>query len=360
MQKGQFLVRGVLSTRYIRFVFGGVLLINFGLTIMSFTNDGAVEPKNKANNESAKEFKSLLPTANTVATDQPVIHLNPKVISFAEKFIRRESHEFTKMKVWGKPYFTLYDKVFAQQDLPKELKYLSVIESHLRKGLTSPAGAVGPWQLMKAEAKRNGLKLTKGVDERRDFLKSTQAASKLLKRLHSTFGDWLLVIAAYNAGEGRVKQAIRKAGSNDFWDLQSYLPAETRNHVKKFIATHYFFEGNGGVTTMTAEETADYNAAFVAAIKQRALSGDEINSTDVINVSGRYRSAVISKNLSIEPIYFNRLNPGLDHSLAEGKVYELRLPKDKLESFRNKRQEILQESVQLLLNAPGISVTAKS
>ena len=104
---------------------------------------------------------------------------------------------------------------------------------------------------MPATARALGLKVSKRSDERVDYQKSTHAAARHLKDLYNEFGDWLLVIAAYNGGSGNVYSAIRKSGSRNFWNLQYYLPAESRTHVKKFIGTHYIFEGQGGVTTLT-------------------------------------------------------------------------------------------------------------
>ncbi len=89
----------------------------------------------------------------------------------------------------------------------------------------------------------DGPESQQGKDERTDYYKSTHAAAKYLRDLYTEFGDWLLVIAAYNGGPGNVYSAIRKSGSRNFWDLQYYLPAESRTHVKKFIGTHYVFEG---------------------------------------------------------------------------------------------------------------------
>ncbi len=103
---------------------------------------------------------------------------------------------------------------------------------------------------MPATARILGLKVNRSHDERTDYFKSTHAAAKYLKDLYTEFGDWLLVIAAYNGGPGNVYSAIRKSGSRNFWNLQYYLPAESRTHVKKFIGTHYIFEGQGRVTTL--------------------------------------------------------------------------------------------------------------
>jgi len=84
------------------------------------------------------------------------------------------------------------------------------------------------------------------------------AAAKYLRDLYGEFGDWLLVLAAYNSGPAPVYRAIRKSGSRNFWCLEKYLPAESRDHVRKFIASHYYFEGNGGVTTLTRTEWTAY------------------------------------------------------------------------------------------------------
>ena len=100
--------------------------------------------------------------------------------------------------------------------------------------------------------------------------KSTHAASRYLTSLFSIYGDWLLVIAAYNGGPGKVNTAIKKSGSRDFWTLQKYLPAESKNHVKKFIATHYMMEGEGGITTVTKAEA---NFLLIVPIHYSGRSG---------------------------------------------------------------------------------------
>jgi membrane-bound lytic murein transglycosylase D len=152
----------------------------------------------------------------------------------------------------------MIDSVFRKYDLPVELKYLAVIESELNPKATSRVGAVGPWQFMPGTAKVLGLKISRKYDERTNFKKSTKAAAIYLRDLYSTYGDWLLVLAAYNCGPAPVNSAIRKSGSRNFWKLQYFLPAESRKHVKKFIATHYYFEGTGSVVTHTKTEYAKY------------------------------------------------------------------------------------------------------
>ncbi len=230
------------------------------------------------------------------------------------------------------------------------MKYLAVIESSLQPGQVSTAGAVGPWQIMPDEARTYGLRVGKN-DERKDFAKSTNAAAKMLSKLYDHLGDWLLVIAAYNAGEGRVRQAIRKAGSSNFWAIQNFLPAETRNHVKKFIATHYYFEGCGGVTTMTAAELKDYMPLGIPKIQI-----DDLENTAVVEVQGRYNSTIMAKYLQMDEGLLNRLNPRLEDVLNAGSVFNLRLPSDKVSLFEQTRKVILIESVEaLLLNAQVIN-----
>lgn len=268
--------------------------------------------------------------------------LNPRAVSFVQEYIRKQGKELEKMKFWGKPYFDLYDNILSSYGLPREMKYLSVIESHLTPGLVSWAGAVGPWQLMEYEAKRFGLK-TGPKDERMDFYKSTHAAARLMKELYGEFGDWLLVVAAYNGGPGRVRQAIRKSGSRDFWNLQYHLPEETRNHVKKFIGTHYIFEGTGGVTTMTAAEMEQQKAS--------KPPSDIADTHEQVPVTGRFLSSVVAASLGIELKAFLAVNPGFDQQLAAGKTYWMNLPVGlgKKELFESKKPELLLNSLQTLL-----------
>jgi membrane-bound lytic murein transglycosylase D len=293
-------------------------------------------------------FKSLFTASYFDPTKPYVTQLNPKALPFVQNYIREEGANLEKMKVWGKPYFDVYDAILRRYGLPLELKYLSVIESSLVSNSVSVAGAVGPWQIMAEEAKRMGLKVGGRNDERMNFYKSTYAAARILKGLHRQFRDWLLVIAAYNCGEGRLRQAIRKSGSRNFWELQAYLPAETRNHVKRFIGTHFIFEGNGGLTTMTASEILDFDLKL-AAENNRNLAGAEGSGNSLIAVSGKYRSTVIAKNVGIDLLAFYKLNPNFDKLVAMGQTYQMKLPVEKARLFNNNKNLILNESVQLSL-----------
>jgi membrane-bound lytic murein transglycosylase D len=277
--------------------------------------------------------------------------LNPRAVSFVQDYMEKNSEELLKMKGWARPYFNMMDGVLTQHNLPKELKYLAVIESHLKPTLVSWAGAVGPWQFMRETAIRSGLRVNKYVDERTNYVKSTQAAARYLTELYKQFGDWLLVIAAYNGGPGNVNKAIRKSGSKNFWDLQYFLPAESRNHVKKFISTHYVFEGQGGLTTLTKQEVKEQLGSPTALAASRNLTAAEFTAAKSQNVSGKYHSVIIAKNIMMDINEFNRYNPAFDRAMSSiENTYELKLPSDKMELFIANKYQILNESIQLMLS----------
>lgn len=277
-----------------------------------------------------------------------VEHLNPKAISFVEDYMKKHRKQLEAMKGWGKPYFDMMDAILKQHGLPRELKYLAVIESHLKASTVSWAGAVGPWQFMPATARRFGLKVSRSFDERTNYVKSTHAAAAYLTELYGMYNDWLLVIAAYNGGPGVVNNAMKRSKSTDFWVLQNYLPAESRNHVKKFIATHFIMEGQGGITTLTKSETTH---RLMSNNPNSVLTQEDLANTQTTAISGRYHSMVIAKYLSMNIAEFNRLNPDFDKIIGVQGQYELRLPHDKVDVFRARKPEILSESLQLLMNS---------
>jgi len=277
----------------------------------------------------AFNYNPALPYANQV---------NPNAELYMQDYLNRHKKSMMSMKSWATPYFNLIDNIFSQYGLPKELKYLAVIESSLQTGATSWVGAAGPWQFMPGTARIYGLKVSRTADERRDYFKSTHAAAHFLLKLYSDFHDWLLVIAAYNGGEERVKAAIKKSGSKDFWRLQYYLPEESRNHVKKFIATHYVMENNA-----------------IVIIDETKISKTELKLAIDANlekqmISGKFIGKVIAKYLSIELPQFNTYNPKLDEQLSLTGSYELKLPKEKMELFVANKYLILNECIELLLS----------
>jgi membrane-bound lytic murein transglycosylase D len=277
--------------------------------------------------------------------------LNPRAIDYVQDFMISHKKEMDDMKSWGRPYFNTINSVLTSYGLPSELKYLAVIESNLKPTARSWAGAVGPWQLMPATARLLGLKVTRKVDERKNYYKSTKAAAIYLRDLYNELGDWLLVIAAYNGGTANVYHAIRKSNSRDFWNLQYYLPAESRNHVKKFIGTEYTFEGQGSVTTLTRNEATDQLSGSSMYVFNRKLSKEELATAKTLNVSGKYFSTVISKYILMDAAAFNRYNPEFDLVMASSNnSYDMKIPADKMDLFVSNKYQILNESVQRLLS----------
>lgn len=137
-------------------------------------------------------------------------------------------------------YVPIFEEALDMYGLPLELKYLPVIESALDPRAVSHAGAVGLWQFMLDTGQRYGLEVNSLIDERRDPVKSSYAAAHYLSDLYAMFGDWNLVIAAYNCGPNAVNKAIHRAGgSRDYWTIYPYLPRETRGYVPAFIAANY-------------------------------------------------------------------------------------------------------------------------
>lgn len=137
-------------------------------------------------------------------------------------------------------YVPLFEEALEAEGVPLELKYLPVVESAFDPMATSRVGAAGLWQFMVPTAKHYGLTVNSLLDERRDPIKSSQAAAKYLKDLYNSFGDWTLAIAAYNCGRNNVLKAIKRAGgARDYWAIYPYLPRETRGYVPAFIAANY-------------------------------------------------------------------------------------------------------------------------
>lgn len=283
--------------------------------------------------------------------------INPSAVGFIQDYMDVHGNYLTKMKGWGQPYFNLIESILSQYGLPRELKYIAVIESNLKVGATSSVGAGGPWQFMPYTARDYGLVVNGYYDERRDYFKSTHAAARYLLTLYKDLHDWLLVMAAYNGGPGRVYSAIKKSGSRNFWDLQYYLPAESRTYVKRFIATHYIMEGGGGVTTFSNQEQGvQINGGGANPFDLKpALTPEELETTATQTISGKFNSLIIAKNLAVDIMQFNRFNPDFDNMIANNGNYDLRLPADKMQIFLSNKYVILNECVQVLLGDTNIS-----
>ena len=167
---------------------------------------------------------------------------NSFVKLYMDSYLIKDQKLISKMLAISKHYFPIFEQKLDKYNLPLELKYLSVVESSLNTRAKSPSGALGLWQFMYPTAKEYGLRVTSYIDERLDPFKSTEAACKYFIKLYDLFGDWNLVLAAYNGGPGYIQRKMISTGHDNYWDLRPHLRTETRNYVPKFIAITYLME----------------------------------------------------------------------------------------------------------------------
>jgi len=168
---------------------------------------------------------------------------NDKVQSYIEVYANRYRKYSQIIMGMTEIYMPMFEIMLDKYDIPLEMRYLPVIESALNPKAKSPAGASGLWQFMLPTGKMMGLEVNSYIDERCDPIKSTEAACKYLKYLYTLYGDWNMVLAAYNAGPGTVNNAIRRSGGKStYWEIYDFLPKETKGYVPAFIAVNYVMQ----------------------------------------------------------------------------------------------------------------------
>lgn len=218
-------------------------------------------------------------------------------------------------------YFPIFETTLDKYDMPLELKYMAIIESALNPVARSRVGANGLWQFMYGTAKVMKLDITSFVDERRDPVKSTDAAARYMKRLYDTYGDWQLAIAAYNCGPGNVNRAIRRSGGKtDYWEIYYRLPRETRGYVPAFIAAMYTFE--------------NYNEHnLIPRYPDIPLLVDTVMINDYLHFDQLSASLGMDKEeiQALNPMYRRDVIPAKNN-----KMYPLVLPADKMIDFVGK------------------------
>jgi len=213
-------------------------------------------------------------------------------------------------------YVPTMTDMLVREGLPAELAYLPLIESGYRPQAVSPAGAVGPWQFISETGKRYGLRIDALVDERRDPIKSTEAAAQYLKDLHDMFGDWELSLAAYNSGEYRVARIIANTGAPDFWSMRDrgYLPSETSQYVPRFLAA-----------VRIAKAPQDYGFA--------APAGMPPFHFETVNVDRQLSLTTAAGMCGVPASELAELNPALRRGITPS-GYALRVPTGAAEPLR--------------------------
>ena len=215
-------------------------------------------------------------------------------------------------------YFPVFEEALDRHDLPMELKYLAVVESGLNPTVKSHAGARGLWQFMYTTARAQGLRIDSYIDERRDPIRSTEAACVFLKSLYNRYGDWYLALAAYNAGPGNVNKAIRRSGGKrNFWEIRYFLPRETRNYVPAFMAVVYLMEYHAEHNIFPSTLFSSYTAL------------------DTVDVQTILRFDQISAHLDLNQEAIQQLNPMYRLNIIPGPPgkWPLVLPQEAIPSF---------------------------
>ena len=173
-----------------------------------------------------------------ISSDIP-LRYNRRIRDFIHYFAYQRRDYIQRVQNRASLYFPIFEDALARHRLPQALKYLPIVESALQPQARSRSGAVGLWQFMPATGRMMGLKQNAYIDDRRDPYKATEAACLYLKSLYRRFGDWELVLAAFNAGPGHVSRAIRRSGHKSYWRIGRYLSRETRAYVPQFMAIMY-------------------------------------------------------------------------------------------------------------------------
>lgn len=231
----------------------------------------------------------------------PFTH-NPRVQSYIDIYSSdRYNSYLSRMMGLGQFYFQIYDRIFEEIGVPREIKYLSIVESALNPHAVSRMGATGPWQFMFATAKMYGLTMDQYMDERKDPIASSYAAATYLQAAYEQFGDWFLAIAAYNCGPGNVTKAIQRSGleNPDYWDIIEYLPKETRNYVPAFIAMTYMLEYH--------EEHGVH-----------PTDSDLPQHIEIVKVQHHIPFSLLAEVLQIDESLVSKLNPAYKRNLVNG------------------------------------------
>ncbi|WP_443939952.1 lytic transglycosylase domain-containing protein [Pedobacter sp. MW01-1-1] len=258
---------------------------------------------------------------------------------YMENYILSYAKRCSQLKEKNAKLLSFFNSRFHEFGIPKEFAALAIIESELEQYSVSKAGAVGPWQFIEAQAAAFGLQTSKQVDERTDFYKSTFAACKLLNELYAHFGDWLLVVAAYNCGPNRVEKSMIKAQSNSFWEIEKYLPKETQYHVKKFICVSYLLNNTEPNDWLRKRK---FKAKESEVINQNYLS---------CTVSSGYSLAVIAKKIQVSYQELSFLNPDFEKLRSTKSACLLKIPTDKMADFNFYKEDILKESIEEMMNS---------
>ena len=254
------------------------------------------------------------------------IQYNPAVENVIKSFLKNRKRSFERLMAISEYYFPVFEEALAKQNVPLEIKYLSIVESALNPKAVSRVGATGLWQFMYATGKEYNLNVDSYVDERSDPLKSSRAATQYMTNMYRIFGDWELVLASYNSGAGNVAKAIRRSGGQqNYWNIRKYLPKETQGYVPAFLATMYIYEYH-------KEHGIVPNRALVKHFE-----------TDTVMIKKEMSFKQIADLMDVPVSQIQLLNPAYKMNVVPfypNKPHFLRLPKEKIGVFTSNEEKI--------------------
>lgn len=263
---------------------------------------------------------------------------NDVVQKFIDRYSGRLRHSVSYMLGASNFYMPIFEEALETYNLPLELKYLPIIESALNPTAVSRVGATGLWQFMLPTGKQYGLNVNSLVDERRDPVKSSYAAAHYLSDLYKIFGDWNLVIAAYNCGPEQINKAIhRSGGERDYWQIYPYLPKETRGYVPAFIAANYImtYYCEHNICPMTTRLPA---------------------KTDTVVVSRNVHLEQIAAVCNIDIEQLRALNPAYRRDIVPGATEEaaVRLPQTEVGKFIDNEEAVYNYKADQLISRRSV------
>jgi membrane-bound lytic murein transglycosylase D len=224
---------------------------------------------------------------------------NPSVKGFIDLYTVRRRSLVSRMMGLSQLYYPMFEEVFDKHNIPLELKHLAVVESALNPNARSRVGATGLWQFMYPTGKMYGLNVNSYIDERSNVYKATEAAAEYLKALYGMFGDWQMVLAAYNAGPGTISKAIRRSGGKKtYWEIRPYLPLETQGYVPAFIAANYVMTHSAEHNIYASVPRKTYFEVDTAIVKEtmtfsQIATALDVSIEDIAYFNPQYRKGVI-------------------------------------------------------------------
>jgi peptidoglycan lytic transglycosylase D len=299
--------------RYSRFI---TIIGCFSVILSTFACSSGNSPRKNVNSAKFIREHNL---KSMPRFDIPIV-INDRVVAWMDYFQGAGRKHFQRYLERSGRYIPLMKKILAEEGVPQDLIYISMIESGFNVHAKSHASAVGPWQFIRSTGKRYNMKIDVWVDERRDPYLATRSAARYFKFLYGEFGDWYLAMAGYNAGEGRIRRGLKKTGARDFWELASHrraIRAETRDYVPKFIA-----------------------AAIIAKMPERFGFNDvELHDPfafEVVSVETQTDLAIIAKCSGVKTKEILDLNPHLHRGATPHgrKNYKIRVPVKTSKKFR--------------------------